>query len=51
MDTYRFNQQWIDGIISKMQHNHKQHKFDNALEKQIVDIASSSKDSLWLRIL
>ena len=33
----RFNQQGIDGIISK-KHNHKQYKFDNAIEKQIVDI-------------
>ena len=37
---HRFNQQGIDGIISK-KHNHKQHKFDNNIEKQIVDIASS----------
>ena len=37
MDTYRFNQQGIDGIKSK-KHNHRQYKFDNAIEKQIVDI-------------
>ena len=34
---HRFNEKWIDGIISK-KHNHKQHKFDNNIEKQIVDI-------------
>jgi len=37
---HRFNQQGIDGIISK-KHDHKQHNFDNNIEKQIVDIASS----------
>ena len=37
---HRFNEKGIDGIISK-KHNHKQYKFDNAIEKQIVDIASS----------
>src|SRR6478735_9178650 len=37
---HRFNEKGIDGIISK-KHNHKQHKFDNNIEKQIVDIASS----------
>ena len=36
---HRFNEKGIDGIISK-KHNHKQHKFDNNIEKQIVDIAS-----------
>ena len=40
MDTYRFNEKRINGIISK-KHNHKQHRFDNAIEKQIVNIASS----------
>ena len=34
---HRFNEKGIDGIISK-KHNHKQYKFDNAIEKQIVDI-------------
>jgi transposase len=37
---HRFNEKGIDGIMSK-KHNHKQHKFDNSIEKQIVDIASS----------
>jgi len=37
---HRFNQQGIDGIISK-KHNHNSTKFDNTIEKQIVDIASS----------
>jgi transposase len=36
---HRFNEKGIDGIISK-KHNHKRYKFDNAIEKQIVDIAS-----------
>jgi transposase len=37
---HRFNEKGIDGIILK-KHRHKQHKFDNDLEKQIVeDIAS-----------
>src|SRR6478752_10433120 len=36
---HRFNEKGIDGIISK-KHNHKQHKFDNNIEKKIVDIAS-----------
>ena len=37
---HRFNEKGIDGIISK-KHNHKQHKFDNDMEKNIVDISSS----------
>ena len=37
---HRFNEKGIDGIMPK-KHNHKQHKFDNDIEKQIVDIASS----------
>ena len=43
MDTWhRFNEKGIDGIISK-KHNHKQqYKFDNDMEKKIVQIASSS---------
>ncbi len=41
---HRFDQQGIDGIISK-KHNHKQHKFDNDMEKKIVDIASSNPRS------
>lgn len=43
---HRFNQQGIDGIISK-KHNHKQHKFDNDVEKQIVDIASSHPRTVY----
>jgi transposase len=38
---HRFNEKGIDGIISK-KHTHKQHKFDNNIEKKIVDIASSN---------
>jgi len=34
---HRFNEKGIDGIISK-KHNHKQYKFDNNMEKKIVDI-------------
>jgi hypothetical protein len=39
---HRFNEKGIDGIISEKQHNHKQYKFDDVIEKQIVDIASSN---------
>ena len=38
---HRFNEKGIDGIISK-KHNHKQHKFDDEVEKKIVSIASSN---------
>ncbi|MER5176235.1 MAG: hypothetical protein ABJB76_12800 [Candidatus Nitrosocosmicus sp.] len=41
---HRFDQQGIDDIISK-KHSHKQHKFDNDIEKKIVDIASSNPRS------
>src|SRR5215212_5640162 len=41
---HRFNEKGIDGIISK-KHTHKQHKFDNNIEKQIVGIASSNPRS------
>ncbi|HXT84710.1 MAG TPA: helix-turn-helix domain-containing protein [Verrucomicrobiae bacterium] len=44
---HRFNEKGIDGIISK-KHNHKQHKFDNDIEKQIVDTASSNPRSFNL---
>ena len=47
---HRFNEKGIDGIISK-KHNHKQHKFDDDIEKKIVDIASSNPRSLWFGIL
>ena len=38
---HRFNEKGIDGIISK-KHNHKQYKFDDIVERKIVDIASSN---------
>ncbi len=38
---HRFNEKGIDGIISK-KHNHKQYKFNDDIEKKIVDIASSN---------
>ncbi len=39
---HRFNEKGIDGITSK-KHNHKQqYKFDNDIEKKIVEIASSN---------
>jgi len=44
---HRFNEKGIDGIISK-KHNHKQHKFDNDIEKQIVDITSANPRSFDL---
>ena len=44
---HRFNEKGIDGIISK-KHNHKQHKFDNDLEKQIVDITTANPRSFDL---
>ena len=44
---HRFNEKGIDGIISK-KHNHKQHKFDNDIEKQIVDITSANPRSFNL---
>jgi transposase len=44
---HRFNEKGIDSIRSK-KHNHKQHKFDNDIEKQIVDIASANPRSYGL---
>jgi transposase len=44
---HRFNEKGIDGIIAK-KHNHKQHKFDNNIEKKIVDIAYSNPRSFGL---
>ena len=41
MDTPSISDKGIDGIVSK-KHNHKQHKFDNDIEKKIVGIASSN---------
>jgi transposase len=44
---HRFNEKGIEGTILK-KHNHKQYKFDNNIEKQIVDIASSNPRSFDL---
>ena len=44
---HRFNEKGIDGIISK-KHNHKQHKFDNNIEKQIVDIEHLQIQGLFI---
>ena len=44
---HRFNEKGIDGIVSK-KHNHKQHKFNDEIEKKIVDIASSDPRSFDL---
>ena len=38
---HRFNEKGIDGIISK-KYDHKQYKFDEDIEKKIVDIGSSN---------
>src|SRR3954454_21637627 len=43
---HRFNEKGIDGIISK-KHSHKQYKFDDVIEKQIVDIASSNPRTVY----
>jgi transposase len=44
---HRFIEKGIDSIISK-KHSHKQHKFTNDLEKQIVDLASANLRSFGL---
>ena len=44
---HRFNEKGIGGIISK-KHNHKQHKFIDEIEKQIVDITSANPRSFDL---
>jgi len=44
----RFNEKGIDGIMSKKQYNHKHHKFDNNIEKQIVGITSANPRSFDL---
>jgi transposase len=44
---HRFNEKGIDGIISK-KHSHKQYKFDDDIENQIVDITSSNPRSFDL---
>ena len=45
--VHRFNEKGIDGIISK-KHDHKQYKFDDDIEKKIVDIASFNPRSFDL---
>ena len=44
---HRFNEKGIDGIISK-KHNRKQNKFDDDIEKKIVDVTSSNPGSFDL---
>ncbi|MGN6346339.1 MAG: helix-turn-helix domain-containing protein [Candidatus Nitrosocosmicus sp.] len=44
---HRFNEKGIDGIISK-KYSHRQYKFDDGIEKQIVDITSSNPRSFDL---
>jgi transposase len=44
---HRFNEKGIGSIISK-KHNHKQHKFTDEIEKQIVDITSANPRSFDL---
>ncbi len=39
---HRFNEKGIDDDIISKKHNHKHYKFDNDLEREIVDIASSN---------
>jgi transposase len=45
---HQLNEKGIEGIISKKKHNRKQYKFDNDMEKKIVDIASSNPRSYGL---
>jgi transposase len=45
--VHRFNEKGIDGIMSK-KHDHKQYKFDDDIEKKIVDITSSNPRSFDL---
>ena len=48
MDTSRFNEKGIDDIMLK-KHNHKQqYKFDNNIEKKIVQITLSNPRSYGL---
>ena len=42
--VHRFNEKGIDGIISK-KYSHRQYKFDDDIEKKIVDITSSNPRS------
>jgi transposase len=45
--VHRFNEKGIDGIMSK-KHDHKQYKFDDNIEKKIIDITSSNPRSYGL---
>ncbi len=44
---HRFNEKGIDGIISK-KYNHRQYKFDDDIEKKIVDITIANPRSFDL---
>src|SRR5947209_450202 len=43
---HRFNEKGIEGIMPK-KHSHRQYKFDDDVEKQIVDIASSYPRTIY----
>ncbi len=45
--VHRFNEKGIDGIMPK-KHDHRQYKFDDDIEKKIVDITSSNPRSYGL---
>ena len=45
---HRFNEKGIEDGITSKKHNHKQHKFDIDIEKQIVDITSANPRSFDL---
>jgi hypothetical protein len=45
---HRFNEKGIDGIISKKHNQKPQYKFNDEIEKKIVDIASSNQRSYGL---
>ena len=45
---HRFNEKRELSVLYQKKHNHKQHKFDNDLEKQIVDITSANPRSFNL---
>jgi hypothetical protein len=44
---HRFNEKGIDGIMPK-KHSHKQYKFDDVIEKKIVDKTISNPRSFNL---
>ncbi len=46
---HRFNEKGIDGIISK-KHNHKQHKFNNDIEKQDSGYNICKSKIVWFGI-